>query len=113
MSLGSMCDRATGTLQRVTNAKDASGGATQTFANVSGFVNVPCDIQPARGSVRMQYMQQQLNVTHTVFTEREVTAKAGDVWVSGGRIFQFQGREPPPPGYDAWPAQMHVEEQLG
>lgn len=113
MSLLSML-RTTGTLRRKTSAtKDASGGMTMTFADVTSQVDVPCDIQPASGLVRMQYMQPQSNVSHTVFTESDVGGKAGDIWVSGGRTFQFRGKEPPAPGYQQWAVKMHVEEQLG
>ncbi len=114
MSLATMCDRSSGTLKRKTNTKDASGGMTMTFVAVgTDTTDVPCDIQPATGRVQMQYMQQQLQVSHTVFTETEVAAKAGDLWIAEGRTFQFVGREMPAPGYDQWGAKMHVLEQLG
>lgn len=113
MSLLSMC-RTSGTLKRPTNSKDASGGmVVDPFVVIAGYDGVACDIQPATGSIRFQYMQQQLNVSHTVFTASEIPAKPGDVWVSGARTFQFRGREMPAPGYGQWPAKMHVEEQLG
>lgn len=113
MSLGELL-RTTGTLKRKVLVKDASGGATMpSYSAVSGYTDVPCDIQPASGTTRMQYMQLQANVTHSVYSESEIPAKAEDIFVSGGRTFQFRGREMPPPGYDEWPAIMHVEEQLG
>ncbi len=132
MSLGTMC-RTSGTLKRRNLSKDASGGmlmvpttvgpvTTPGYVVVAGYENIPCDIQPATGSTRLQYMQEQMNVTHTVYTEEEIPAKAGDLWMTGigsdgdetdARRFQVQGREMPPPGYEEWPAQMHVLEQLG
>lgn len=114
MSLATMCDRTSGTLKRKVLVKDASGGMTMaSYAAVSGYSGFACDIQPAKGSTRLQYMQEQANVTHTIFTESEIPAKPEDIIVIEGRTFQFRGREMPAVGYDQWPAQMHVEEQLG
>lgn len=115
MSLAELL-RTTGTLKRKTLAKDASGGPlVDPYVAVSGYSDVPCDIQPASGTVRMQYMQRQENVTHSVYSETNIPAKSEDIFVSAGRTFQFRGREPLPPGYesDQWPAVTHVEEQLG
>lgn len=116
MSLAELL-RTTGTLNRRANAKDASGGSLETGAlvAVTGYSDIPCDVQPASGTVRMQYMQTQLFVTHTVYSETEIPAKAEDIFTVNGRNFQFRGREMPPPGYegDQWPAAMHVEELLG
>lgn len=115
MSLGTNLNT-TGTLKRKTLVKDANAAMTiPSFTAVAGYSDVPCDVQPARGTVRMQYMQQQANVTHTVYSETEIPGRPEDVFIVAGRTFQFRGREQPPPGYegDEWPAQMHVEEQLG
>src|SRR6185436_4229948 len=112
MSLGELL-RTTGTLKRRATAKDASGGSLETgsLVAVSGYSDIPCDVQPASGTVRLQYMQAQSFVTHTVYSETEIPAKAEDIFTVGGRNFQFRGREMPPPGYetDGWPAVMHVE----
>ncbi len=112
MSLRTML-KTTATLKRKSNTKDASGGLTPTFTAVSGYSDVPCDIQPATGSVRMQYMQNQTNVSHTMFFQTDIGAKAGDILTSGSRIFQFRGKEQSAPGYRQWAAKIHVEEQLG
>ena len=107
--------RTAATLKRKVLVKDASGGPTMpSYAAVSGYSNVPCDIQPATGSIRDQYMQTQANVTHTIYAETDIPAKAEDIFVAAGRTFQFRGRDPVPPGYEGeWPCQIHVEEQLG
>ena len=107
--------RTAATLKRKVLVKDASGGMTMaTYAAVSGYSGVPCDIQPASGSVRDRYMQTQANVTHTIYSETDIPARAEDILVAGSRIFQFRGIEPVPPGYEGqWPLQIHVEEQLG
>lgn len=116
MSLGDLL-RTTVTLKRKVLVKDASGGETMpSYAAVSGYSGVACDIQPASDSVRSQYMQVQANLMHTILSETQIPAKAEDILVSnGGRTFQFRGRKPLPEGYelDQWPAEIHVEEQLG
>lgn len=112
MSLATML-RTTCTQKRPTTIKDESGGASKTFASVTGAVDVPCDIQPASGSVRMQYMQQQAQAVHTIYFSQEVTPRAGDIFVSGSRTFQFLGRRPAAPGYQVWPTIVDVEEQFG
>ena len=101
------------TLQNKTSTNDSSGGMVNTFADAPGGTDIPCDIQPAQGSVRIQYMQNQLNVTHTIFTEEDIGAVAGDIIISEGRTFQFQGKEQPAPNRFQWPGVAHVEEQLG
>ena len=113
MSLASMASRTTGTLKRATDAKDASGGMVKTYAAVDGYEDVSCTIHPASSSIRMQYMQRQMNCTHTIFTDEDVPAMSGDIWVSDSRIFQVLGREPKSPGYTQWPAKIHAEEQFG
>lgn len=107
--------RTSATLKRKVLVKDASGGMTMpSYSAVTGYSNVPCDIQPASDQVRSQYMQTQANVTHVVLSETEIPAKAEDILVAAGRTFQFRGRKPQPPGYEGqWPAEIHVEEQLG
>lgn len=108
MSLLSML-KTTGTLQRKTAAKDASGGYTTTYADVQS--NVKCDIQPASGSIRDQYMQHNMFVTHTVYLASDVTAKEGDRWSSNSRIFLVRGYRKSAPGYLQWPCILDVEEQ--
>lgn len=118
MSLVAMC-RSQITLKRPTHSKDASGGDVKTFAAVSGYSGVACDIQPASGRVRDQYMQKQLNVTHTVYFPVDTPVRAGDQLVysdpilSQDRIFQFQGLRPVAPGYVQWACIVDVEEQFG
>ena len=97
--------------QRQTATKDASGGEVVTFAAVNSGVR--CDIQPASASVALQYMERQMNVSHTIYFGTDIQAKPGDRFVSGTRNFKFQGYRRMPPGYgNDWPGIADVEEQL-
>ena len=106
-----MC-RSSATLQRQAVTKDASGGMVHSYANVSGSVDLPCDIQPASGRVRDQYMQRNLAVTHTMYFPDDVTVLPGDRLTASGRTFLFQGKRPPAMGYDQWATTLDVEEQI-
>lgn len=118
MSLLSMC-RSLVTLKRKTAAKDSTGGYAPTFAAVDGYTSVACDIQPASGRIREQYMERQLNVTHTVFFPVDTPARAGDQLIyadpvlSTNRVLQVQGMRPVAPGYNQWACVVDVEEQYG
>ncbi len=109
MSLRSMC-RSRVTVQRQTVTKDASGGMVQTYADL--YTDRACDIQPASGRVREQYMQQNLAVSHTIYLADAITILPGDRLVSNGHTFLFQGLRPAAFGYDVWPTIVDVEEQV-
>lgn len=100
------------TLQRKTDAKDASGGLQRTYAAVAGYSDVAVDIQPASGSVQMRYMANESIVTHSAFFADNVPAVAGDRLVgSDGRIYEVKGRRVPG-ARDQWPTVVDVEEHL-
>jgi head-tail adaptor len=109
MSLKSML-RSSGTLQRQTSTKDASGGKTQAWATVTA--SVPCDIQPASGNLQFQYAQRHLVVTHQIFVASDIGARETDRFTSGSRTFRVMGWTPPAPGYAQWPGKLDVEEVL-
>lgn len=112
MSLTSML-RSTCTLERKSTSKDASGGMVNTFAAVSGYSGISCDVQTASGTTQQRYMQEKTIVTHTIYFDQDVPAKAGDRFTNDdGETFLFKGRRPPSKGYDAWPCVVDVEEQL-
>lgn len=117
MSLTSVCATFC-TLQRQTVAKDASGGLVTSFANVTGYVDLTCDIQPASGNVRLQYQHMQTTATHTIyFADNVSNARAGDrfqaVDDSGTtHTYLFRGVRTPSPGRIDWPTVIDVEEQL-
>jgi len=102
--------RTTGTLQRQVVAKDADGGKTSTWANVSGATAIACDIQPAGSSVVMRFAQRQMNCTHSVYVGGDIAARDTDRFVIGSRVFKILGYEPPAPGYSQWPGTLQVEE---
>lgn len=110
MSLPGML-RSVGVLQRSASTKDASGGAVKaSWADVGE--ETACDVQPASGSVRIQYLRLQMVVTHTVYVAGDVEARQGDRWYTGGRYFLVQGYTPPAPGYGSWPGRIDAEEQV-
>jgi len=111
MSLLSMLPT-TATLERKSSAKDASGGMVNTFAALADYTDLPCDIQPANGTVQMRYQQAHLICTHTIYFAADVPAVAGDRFTSDGRTFLVMGRRSPAPGRLQWPCVVDVEEQV-
>jgi len=83
------------TVQQQTTSQDSSGGATRTWANVTGSVNVKADIQPASGQLRRRYEQRQLFVTHTIYTAADIAVKPNMRITSGARTFIVLGYENP------------------
>ena len=110
MSLAQMLST-TISLERAIITKDSSGGQVQTYAAVSGQTDVPADIQPAGSSIRLQYAQRNLVVTHTVYVATDIGAIETDRIVSGTRYFVVMGYRKAAPGYDEWPSIADVEEQ--
>jgi len=111
-----MC-RSYATLQRQTATKDASGGIVSSYAAVSGYSDQPCDIQPASGSTRMQYMREQTTVSHTLYFADALPAVAGDrlTFVDDAgttHTYLFRGVRPKAPGYTQWACVVDVEEQI-
>lgn len=111
MSLLSMCPSSC-TLQRGTKGKDAGGGNVITWANVSGAVDVRCDVQPAGSHVAARYMQGGLFVSHSIYLSSDVQAKSTDRFIVGSRIFLLKGYRRPDPGRLSWPAVADVEEEV-
>lgn len=103
--------RSAGTLQRSTSTKDGSGGAVKGTWNEITAAN--CDVQPASSTIREQYLQLKLIVTHSIFVSADVAARAGDRWKVDTRYFLVQGYKPPAPGYPQWPGRIDGEEQVG
>jgi len=112
MSLQSML-RTKVTLQRSAPSKRPGGTQDKNFADVSGMVDVRCDIQPASSSIVARYAGQQdrLSVSHSIFLARDISAKAGDRLVSGSRTFLIQGYGEPT-NYKLWPRVAHVQELI-
>ena len=112
MSLLSML-ATTCTLERKSSTKDASGGMTNTFAAVSGYSGIACDIQPASGSVQMRYQQKGTICTHSIYFAEDVPAFAGDRFTTDdSRTFLVMGIRKASPGRIQWPCIVDVEERL-
>ena len=112
MSLDTLL-RSTGTLKRKVQpvSQDASGGMRMVFETI--LDDVPCDAQAVTATIRMQYMAMQLAVSHKIFFNQDVAAKAGDILVINGRNFHLKGYVPQSVGYesDDWPSEMLAEDQ--
>jgi hypothetical protein len=112
-----MC-RSYATLQRQSTSKDASGGIVSVYAAVSGYSSVSCDIQPASGTIRDQYMRQGTFASHTLYFPDDIPAVAGDrLQTTNDRTgvthtYLFRGRRGPAQGYDQWACVVDVEEQI-
>lgn len=109
MSQLSLC-RTVATLQRETVLYDASGGQTKVWADLTA--DVPCDIQPASSQRVTVYAAKKIEVSHTIYLSQDVSAKATDRFVSGTRIFRIKGYKPSAPGYEEWPSEADVMEQV-
>ena len=110
MSLAALL-KSTITLQRSTMTKDASGGASRSWANVAAGTNVKADIQPASSSVQFRYQQRSLFVSHTIFLATDIGALETDRITFGSRIFKIVGYRKGDPGRASWPAVADVEEE--
>ena len=54
------------TVQQQMAGQDSSGGPTKTYT--TRYANVPCMIEDTRAYDKFQFMQLQMDVTHTVYT---------------------------------------------
>lgn len=80
------------TVQRKTVGKDSSGGPTEaSWPALSGQSDVPADVQPASSDIRMQFLQRQGVVTHTVFTIRDTGARESDRVIFGTKVLVVRG----------------------
>ncbi|MGH8358112.1 MAG: phage head completion protein [Pseudomonas sp.] len=98
------------TLERETTTKDASGGPTQTWANVAGQVNVPCDVQPASGKVIARFLGKGLVVQYTIYLSQDIGARASDRLLFGTRNFQVVEGGYITGDMAGWPATAFVQE---
>lgn len=90
--------------------KDSSGGkADGSYTDL--IVDEPCDLQPVRSDVEMKYRQMHLDVTHSCYVTRDVSARQTDKVSCDSRTFIVVGYEPPAVGYTKWPGVMHLKEE--
>lgn len=76
-------------IQRPTPTKGTSGGEIDFLADV--YSDLPCCVQPASGTDLVFYNQRNIQVTHTIFTDRAVSVRNGDTITYNGRTFILKG----------------------
>lgn len=111
MSLDSM-DRSVVSLERATTVKDPSGGYTQNFSTVAS--GLTADVQPVSATIAIQYLERQMQISHTIYLVNDCGALPEDRFVLAGppiRYFKVMGYRPGAPGYDQWPSEADVMEQ--
>lgn len=89
--LAAMLDK-TGTLQRATNNKDASGGAVPSWA--ASFTSVPCSVWPKGSGLESVFQRNDIVGTHVIATDTDYGCKANDRWLVGGVYYIVNGVEP-------------------
>ncbi len=82
------------------------GGQQVNYVNA--FTNVPAFVQDASASLRMLYMQRNIQVTHVVFMNGGPTCNTGDIVVFGARKFFIT--QPLNPLNDCRLLEWHVSE---
>lgn len=79
MSTTTLCPK-TATLYRITPVQGGYGGEQTTFLPDPAAVNVPCDLQPARGAVQLLYAQRRRVVSHQMYFDQDWKVNVGDRW---------------------------------
>ena len=82
-------------LQKQTEAQGTEGESQPTYANVSGFTNVPCRVQPASIDTTSEYDQVVGQITHVIYTTKDLVLTPR-TWpqyriVFESRNFEIQG----------------------
>lgn len=92
MSLDALMDNLA-SLERLTPTQTGMyAEGTPQYTPDGSADQVPCSIQPASASTRLQYMQRQMRVTHTLYFDRDWNPQPRDRWVcydSSGRTRYF------------------------
>jgi len=73
----------TASLYRLTVNRGAVGGqANPTYSADVAAANVQCSIQPASATTRLQYLQRQMQVSHTLYFDQNWNPSSRDKWIS-------------------------------
>lgn len=88
MSLESLINDRTGTLQAQTITPDSSGGKVPSWADVSGAVSVGIRVQDAKTEVKKAYATKQIVITNTVITQEE-RGRLGDRWLDSDGVTYY------------------------
>lgn len=80
-------------IQEQTDTPDGMGGATVTWANVSGMGAVPAAIWPLKSAERLESLKLENEVTHRIRIRYRsgITTKMRINWSDKGRVFNVTG----------------------
>lgn len=76
------------TITRLQKVEDPLGGWTEQPVEIGGFWAA---ISPVNADTRVQYMQLQVRVTHSVYIRGSADIRAGDIVDFGNRKLKVQG----------------------
>lgn len=95
MSVTSMIQNArhTLTVKRSTATKSTTGRPVNTWADVTGLVNVPCFEQQTSASVSEKYNSRRMKVDKSVFLDHVIAVKVGDRVIVNGSTYRVVGTE--------------------
>lgn len=82
MSIDSLCTT-TATIERQTASITSDGANSPSWANV--YEDIPCTIQPAKGSIVERFARLSMLVNHVLYTSTEIVLRAGDRVTDTGR----------------------------
>ena len=85
MSVSSITNRRSVSIERPTITNTVSGGQIRTYAAV--YSSIRGTIQHADGSVVEEFGKRSMNVTHTFYTPTLLALQAGDRLVNGSETF--------------------------
>lgn len=77
------------TVNRPTPSKGTSGAEKDQYTAV--YTGLACLIQPVQAQWQLQYAQRQINITHSIGFNRNVTINNGDQLVFGSRTLMVKG----------------------
>ena len=88
MSLDTLLEEMTATLQQKNQTGGSSGGVVNAWSDLA--TGVPIRKQDAKGEVKRRYESRGLTVTHTIFTQ-EGRGRSMDRWVVDGAYYLIRG----------------------
>ena len=96
MSLDTLCDTHTITVERPSMPVDSSGGTTRvSWAAVDGLTSLPCAIQPVSARDRILFQQHQVTVSDRIYLSGDYSSliqRSDRIReTTSGRIFRITG----------------------
>jgi hypothetical protein len=83
MSLSSLLDNDSVTVQRATTTPDAAGGAVRSWSNL--FINVAARVEDLSASGRLRFMQYDQNISHNVTCQQDGILEGDRIITSDNR----------------------------